>query len=431
LAGLAAQGISYTTGKFDLENSRFYTEKALTLARQLGDRFVEARGLWSLLLAHSYLDGQLALAYGEQGLAIARELVTGPEPSQEYLDLLALILMDLTIPLVGVGQVATAAEYASEAREMFEEFGNLPMAATAAQRQGLAFKAEGKFEQALEVYDWSTEIDLSLGNEGGLVGSSLGLFDIYPQIGEMSAHFARMALLRPILVREGRIPVHVCDLQSLVIYLQFGLIDKALEWAEVVWQFRESGATIWPDMFLCHLARAYIKSGDLAAGRKALAALSKDVELVNYIIPLAALLPQARAELALAEGELQEALTIVDDFLTKIRQDQIPSFLPEKLLLKANILCAAGQADAAYEVLQEAHSLALGQGAMPFLWRICAQLAGMEEERGHQAQASAIYADARTAIDFIAAHAGGEDLRAEFLGLPEVRSILEKTGEPV
>ena len=427
LAGLAAQGISYTIGLFDQENSRLYTNKALALARDLGDRFVEARSLWSLLLSHSYFDGRQALEYGEQGLAITRELVAGPESSQEHLDLLALILMDLVVPLVGAGQVGTAAEYASEARDIFEELGNLPMASTAAQRQGVAYKAEGRFEQALEVYDWSAEIDLSIGNDGGLVGSSLGLFDIYQFLGDLSAVNARVAHFCPILARDERIPIPVCELQPVIIYFQLGLLDKVLESAGDVWQFKESQATIWPDNFLCYLARAHIRLGDLDAGRKALDAIDREVDLNNYMLPLTANLPQARAELALAAGERQAALTVVDDFVKKIRGHGLFSFLPEKLLLRAQILCAVGQSDVAYETLQEARVLALEQGARPVSWRICAQLAGMEEARGNETEAQSITMDARAALDVLAAHAGDEEIRALFLALPEVRSVLDRT----
>jgi class 3 adenylate cyclase/tetratricopeptide (TPR) repeat protein len=428
LAGLAAQGISYTIGKFDLENSRLYTDKALTLARELGDRFVEARALWSLLLSHSYFDGPQALEYGEQGLAIIRELVAGPESSQEHLDLMALILMDQAVPLVGAGQVGMAAEYASEAREIFEELGNLPMASTAAQRQGVAYKAVGRFEQALEVFDWSTEIDLSIGNEGGLVGSSLGLFDIYQILGDLSAVNARVELFRPILAREERLPLPVCELQPVMTYFQLGLLDKVLDLADDVWQFKESQAAIWPDNFLCYLARAHIRLGDLDAGRKALAAIDREVDLNNYMLPLTANLPQARAELALAAGEWQAALTVVDDFVKKIRGHGLFSLLPEKLLLRAQILCAAGQPAVAYETLQEARVLALEQGARPVSWRICAQLAGMEEARGNEAEAQSMNMDARAVLDSLAVHAGDEEIQALFLALPEVRSVLDRSG---
>ena len=56
----------------------------------------------------------------------------------------------------------------------------------------------------------------------------------------------------------------------------------------------------------------------LVADDKALAAIDREVDLNNYMLPLTANLPQARAELALAAGEWQAALTVVDDFVKKI-----------------------------------------------------------------------------------------------------------------
>jgi class 3 adenylate cyclase/tetratricopeptide (TPR) repeat protein len=428
LAGLAAQGLFYTIPRFDPEKSQEYTDETLSLARELGDRFTEARGLWCKLLAHTWFDGRQALAYGEQGLAVAQDLVKRPEASQEEVELLGLILMDLTIPLIGSGKVETAAEYASQARVIFEEIGNLPMISTAAQREGIAHRVTGNFDQALEAFGRSTEIDRPIGNDGGLVGSSLGLFDVYPLAGDFEAFFSRLEFIRPIFIRENRLPPHLGALYPIMAYYHLGTPDKVLELAEAVWLFKESPSPIWPDIFLCYLARAHISTGELDSGLRALAAVSEDIDLDNYILPVAPLVPQAQAELALATGKWQEASSLVDGFLRKARQFGMFSMLPEKLLLKAEILCRAGQPDAAREALREAHSLALQQGARPMLWRICAQLAGLEEAQGNAREAQSIYDDGRTAVDYIAAHAGGEELRRLFLALPDVQTIVNKTG---
>ena len=83
-----------------------------------------------------------ALEYGESGLVIARELASSPQASYEDLEQLALILLDLTLPLVAIGQVKSAREHAIEAQQLFEKLGNLPMASTAGQRLGIAYKME-------------------------------------------------------------------------------------------------------------------------------------------------------------------------------------------------------------------------------------------------------------------------------------------------
>jgi hypothetical protein len=50
--------------------------------------------------------------------------------------------------------------------------------------------------------------------------------------------------------------------------------------------------------------------------------------------------------------------------------------------------------------------------------------------RGASAEAAALRAQARHEIDYVAANAGSDELRASFLALPEVRALLDE-GQPV
>lgn len=428
LAGISAQGILHTVARFDLESSREYSEKALTLARAIEDRFTEARSFWSLLLAFTWVDGRQAQDYGSQGLEIARELAAQLEVSNEELELLALLLMDLTIPLIGNGQIPSARDYATEARALFEQIGNLAMTATAAQRQGLAFKAEGNYAEAEEVYDHSTELDRSLGNEGGLIGSSLGLLDIYPQVGKYDAFFERIALVKPIIARATGQPDEVVTLYPVQAYHALGAYERVLQLQDTMFSFIQSESLIWPDLFMCYLVRTQLELGELELAREAFSEIRQDSESVNYMIPLAALLPQVNAELALAEGNWQAALSHVDAFIERIRGDGMLSFLPEKLLTRGRILKAAGQMQAAWEAFREALTLAVQQNACPVLWQAAAHLAEMAQDQGDQSEAQALYEQARMAVDYIADHAGGDDLRAAFLAIPQVETIISKTG---
>jgi class 3 adenylate cyclase/tetratricopeptide (TPR) repeat protein len=429
LAGISAQGIIYMVGVPDLKKAQAYADRALALARELGDRFTEARSLWSQLLTHTWTDSQKALEYGEEGLAIARELVAGSGTLYEHRELLGLLLMDLNIPLIARGKIGAAGEYASEALEVFEQIGDQALAATCAQRQATVYRVEGRFAKALFAFERSLEVDRSIGNEGGLVGSYLGLIETYPLVGHFGAFFDTVESLRQVLTHDQRVPLQVCEVMPITGYLQLGALDRALEYADVAWQFKKTQLLMWPDMYLCYLALAHVRAGDPESGRKALAGISNVLDLGNYMLLLCALVPQVRAELALAEGDWQNALSVVDDFLQKIRRDGVLSYLPEKLLLRARILCSAGQSQGAYEALVEAHGLALEQGARSMLWQICGQLARMEEEKGNLAQAETIYGDGRAAVDTIAAHAGSDELRASFLAQPEVQTILGKTGK--
>jgi class 3 adenylate cyclase/tetratricopeptide (TPR) repeat protein len=424
LAGIVAQGTVYQIGKGDMENAIARSEEALALAQKLGDRGAEARSLWNLMLALWWFDSRQSLEYGESGLAIARELAANSEVSNEELELLALIMLDLTIPLIGSGQIQVAREHAAEAQQLFENLGNLPMASTAAQRLGLGYMIEGMYEQGEAAYEQSIAIDKAIGNEGGLIGSSIGLLNYYPQVGDYASFLAKLEEVKPVMARDERFSEAFPELYRILAYVQLGAMDQVRGLVDPLLQFAESGVSVWPDLFICYAAMAYVRAGELETGRELLAQIRPDVDMENFIMPLVSVIPQAEAELALATGALDEALAQVEDFLERAREKGVLVYLPDKLLLKGRILRAAGRPDEAYAVLKEAHLLAAEQNARPALWQICAQFADMEAERGNTGEAQALIEQAWEAINFIAEHAGGDDLRASFLDLPEVRKLV-------
>jgi class 3 adenylate cyclase/tetratricopeptide (TPR) repeat protein len=428
LAGISAQGIAYVVGRFDLENARIYGDKALALARRIGDRYTEGRAQWGLLLASTWADVDHALESGTQGLEIARELAAQTDASHDVKELLALILMDLTTPLIGRGQMPTAMAYAAEAKTLFEALGNLPMVSTAMQRLGQAYRAEGRLVPAAEIYEEATRMDQSIGNEGGLVGSTLGLLDVYHQLGEIDLFFERRDLLMPVLAREKRMPVELAELYPMVVYTLMGDPARAVALSHAHSDFLRSDARIWPDLYRSFQALAQVSLGELKAARETLSQIHPGVEQVNYIVPLAALVPGAWAELALAEGDWKGALEIVDAFLERVRGHGVIVMIPEKLLLRGRILLRAGRPEEAVAAFKEAHALAGEQQARMLLWRTGAQLAELEAENGNQEQARVYAEQARAAVDFILEHTSRADLRASFLAMPQVRTVMEQTG---
>jgi len=429
LAGILPQGFAFGFGQGDLEKGRQRSEEALALARELGDRRAEARSLWSLLLALTWVDSVKALEYGESGLVIARELASSPQASYEDLEQLALILLDLTLPLVAIGQVKSAREHAIEAQQLFEKLGNLPMASTAGQRLGIAYKMEGQFEQSEIVSDHSMSVDRSIGNAGGIVGGALGLLDLYLETGDFAKFLALVDEIIPLVVREGRMPVATFELYPVAVYNHLGATEQVQQMLDSLLQFLETERGVWSAIFLGHAINALIRAGRIETGKELLDKIAVDFDTKSYLIPWAVQLPQLQAELSLATGALDEALAYVDDFLDGIRKTEVLRYLPEKLLLKGKILRTTGRSDEAYQVLQEAYSLATEQQARTVLWQICAHLAEMETDKGNLAEVQVLNDQARSTIEFIAEHAGRDDLRDAFLALPEVQTILSNGGK--
>ena len=429
LAGITEQAILYSVSRTDPEASKLHSEAALGLARQLGDRSTEARSLWSLLLANAWSAKEEALAYGEEGLLIARELVEDADVTNEELEILALLLLDLSVPLVGLGQVEESIRKTLEAKELFEQIGNLPMVTTAAQRLGMAYKAVGRFQESEKVYQQATEIDISIGNSGGLIGSSLGLMDIYPQTGNIQRFLVILEQLKPILGAGRQVPEEVAKFFPLVIYFYMGAYDRVLELADDVIEFNRTRTMIWADSFLVVLIRTYVGMNDYELGKKLLARIGADIDGENYLSPMAAHLPQVKAELALSDGDWQGALDMVENYIGKAREKGMLSFLTEKLMLKSEILIAAGEKDSGYDVLREAYALSHDQNTRMFLWELCAQLAAREIDVGNHTEAENFYKQARSAVDFIVDHAGQDDLRDAFLTKPLVQTVISKTNE--
>ena len=136
----------------------------------------------------------------------------------------------------------------------------------------------------------------------------------------------------------------------------------------------------------------------------------------------------AEVELVLAGDEWKEALSMVNEFLEVLGQKGMLAHVPPKLLLKGRILQQDGRSDEAHEVLREALAMAREQKVRPVLWQICALLADLEAERGKKTEAQLLREEAREAIDFMAGHAGRDDLRSSFLAIPQVETVLLETG---
>ena len=63
-------------------------------------------------------------------------------------------------------------------------------------------------------------------------------------------------------------------------------------------------------------------------------------------------------------------------------------------------------------------------GQRRILWQILAELAEVETKRGNHSAAQGTLGRAQEIVNYIADHAGDDELRVSFLALPEVLSAL-------
>ena len=82
-----------------------------------------------------------------------------------------------------------------------------------------------------------------------------------------------------------------------------------------------------------------------------------------------------------------------------------------------------GRSDDAERVLREARQSADALDFAPILWRIDMALGDIAADAGDTAHAAELRGQAWTIVDHLAATIDDEQLRASFLGLPEVRAV--------
>ncbi len=144
LASLLARAAIRATVNFarNPTKARDLLERARTLALDLEDQASEAGIFWNLLILSAYTGGDMheRLAYGEQALALARS-VGLPER-------LAYTLHDIFYAYAGVDQWDRAREALTEARDLWQRLGNLPMLRSPA-AAAWTYLVTGEYEETL------------------------------------------------------------------------------------------------------------------------------------------------------------------------------------------------------------------------------------------------------------------------------------------
>jgi DNA-binding CsgD family transcriptional regulator len=142
---------------------------------------------------------------------------------------------------------------------------------------------------------------------------------------------------------------------------------------------------------------------------------------LNSTLPLQTLgqrsLWQARAELALAQGDPSLALQITDQliaFTANIESCGI-SAVPHLAYLRSKVLNALRRWTEAEAVLLDAQQGAQAQSLLPLLWRIHLLLGQVLRARGRHSEASTHFAAARQVIEAIAVTLPASELRDNFV----------------
>lgn len=408
---------------YDPPQAHMLLERALSLSHELGDRAVEARILWNLMLLDIFSGGdmQQVLMRGERAASIAREL--------GMRELLAYILHDIFFPYLYTGQIARTEAVLAEACDLWRALGNLPMLAETLIFTCHTYLFTGRYAEALPFSDEAWRVGVESRHVYSQSYSRMFVGRIFLDRGD-SAY--AIGLMRE-AIRQGE---EVGFYGTLVFtradlawaYGWLGDVPRGLALAR---QAEQAGGAV-PNFQLLPLAalvRLHVRAGDLAAAQAVIATMRRKYRNFDDLKQVTGALVSAWADVVLAEASCALALRAeaqvvvwLDDFIPQLRAGQLRHFMPEALWLHARALNTLGRISDAHAALTQARAEAEAIGSRRMLWQILATLSELAAQRGDDGETRALKHQAREHITYIADHCPPE-LRASFLHQPEVEQI--------
>jgi len=177
---------------------------------------------------------------------------------------------------------------------------------------------------------------------------------------------------------------------------------------------RELGAPFYILHMAARLVSVLIEAGEMARAETLLA------EMLAPEMPTETLVQRrlwlARAELALAQGEPERTLRIVDTLIATAHNigDLGDRGIPRLSKLRGESLAAFGRVAEAEAALTDAAETAAAQGAYPLLWRIHRALGALQHAAGDPEKAAAAFRTAGEIIATLAESIPDERVRAAF-----------------
>ncbi|HKZ86046.1 MAG TPA: tetratricopeptide repeat protein [Anaerolineae bacterium] len=426
LAALMARAKIHATlnSEQNPDKAQVLLEQALALARELRDRATECRVLWNLMLVFlwSGYDQHRAVAYGEDALALAREL--------HLREQVAFTLNDLTYAYMSTGQWPRARAALDESRGIWRELGNQPMLADNVANSVLIHLRAGDFDQAVTAADEALRISRAIDNVWGQAGSQAYVGLVHWERGDIDRAVAVMEDSIRLGEQVGH-PAPVVATRSDLAWVlgALGAVERGLALARLALD-RAANAFDMHVVPLATIARLHLLGGDLASAEATLREAQRQLkpEGLQWFAPI--LVPLVEAELALARCDYADAAKVADKVLAYLRGSQTRLYASDTLYVKSRALLAQSRSEEASVVLAEALAEAEALGSRRMLWPILSALGDIESARGHDTVARALLQRAREVVGYIADHCptdpsrgSGQSLRQMFFNQSEVRKV--------
>jgi tetratricopeptide (TPR) repeat protein len=410
----------YYTSLFNPPKASELAREALALARELGDKAAEAGALTGLMMVEvtSAGDNDLVMAYGQQALALAREL--GLEELQGR------ILLLLWLPLLFQKQLKPCLEMLSEAQAIWRELGNVPRLAEAFRYRVIVHSAIGDHPRTLAEAPALAALGASIGSRVDEAQGWTHLALAHARQGRFGEALTCTEKVGALSAALGHInEEHGHQWVRIEVYLAAGALAQAEHWADRLIAQRETIMPMFPHGYLTPAALAKIANGKLGEGQALLDSLLPTLSAAAGTSLSTTTMAIAYAHLHLAQGQPEALFAGLEERMRPFREAGFRALLADEYWLRGRAEMALGHYDAAREALLKARETAEAQEERAVLWQILLTLSEVEHAQGAAAAAGALRQEARAMVEDIAAQAG--ELREPFLGQPAVVQLLGET----
>jgi tetratricopeptide (TPR) repeat protein len=426
LAGVigAASLQAVPTPLFDPEKALVNVERALDLAKKIGDPAGQAKAYWLQMLVLTRIDAKAAVVAGNASLDLARRYALREQE--------AFTLNDVSSNFQTLGQPERALQALKEARPIWRSLDNLPMLADSLARTAMLHGMLAQYDQAIDRAHESLAISDRTGNLWGQSYGRIAIGLAYFARGELGPAIRELTRCVDLAEQAGFLyPQVAMRLILAIAYGEAGDLETAARLARLGRDAEKASPLPGQVSGEATLAWVAVRRGDLAEAERLLHGKEEMIAaLAGAMLDNPLSLAAATTAYDLARKDFSHCLQVTEEFAAAFERSAWRVSRGALLLARGRAFVGLGRTAEAGETFATARSEMVAQGIDAGLWEVEAELAGLSEFTGDTAQSADLFRSAARRIDQIAAGLEELGLAQTFLAQAHVRAIQDSGARP-